>query len=143
MQNRNIYTVEEGKSKDTKLRGLKGTNEDISISQETESKGTMQNSVKRYKETPVKRHTGEKPQSKVCTGIEKKKPSPETQEKSQSSSQKVQRGKQVKRCKATLMQLKLYKPPPPSTKLGNSAAYCYVIGGRKDRVQKEHLSEAG
>ena len=31
----------------------------------------MQNSVKRYKETPVKRHTGEKPQSKVYTGIEK------------------------------------------------------------------------
>ena len=71
MQNRNIYTVEEGKSKDTKLRGLKGTNEDISISQETELKGTMQNSVKRYKETPVKLHTGEKPQSKVYTGIEK------------------------------------------------------------------------
>ena len=40
MQNRNIYTVKEGKSKDTKLRGLKGTNEDISISQETESKDT-------------------------------------------------------------------------------------------------------
>ncbi len=40
MQNRKIYTVKEGKSKDTKLRGLKGTNEDISISQETESKGT-------------------------------------------------------------------------------------------------------
>ena len=78
------------KSKDTKLRGLKGTNEDISISQEAKSKGTrqnrvkryketpvlkskgtMQNSVKRYKETPVKLHTGEKPQSKVCTGIEK------------------------------------------------------------------------
>ncbi len=94
----------------------------------------MQNSVKRYKETPVKPYTGEKPQSKVYTGIENP----------QSSSQKVQRGKQVKRCKATLMQLKLYKtPPPPSTKLGNSAAYCYVIGGRKDRVQKEHLSEAG
>ena len=82
--------MKEGKSKDTKLRGLKGTNEDISISQETElkgtrqnrvkryketpvlkSKGTMQNSVKRYKETPVKLHTGEKPQSKVYTGIEK------------------------------------------------------------------------
>ena len=31
----------------------------------------MQNSVKRYKETPVKLHTGEKPQSKVYTGIEK------------------------------------------------------------------------
>jgi hypothetical protein len=41
------------------------------------------------------------------------------------------------------MQLKLHKLPPPSTKLDNSAAYCYVIGGRKDRVQKEHLSEAG
>jgi hypothetical protein len=63
--------VKEGKSKDTKLRGLKGTNEDISISQETELKGTRQNRVKRYKETPVKRHTGEKPQSKVYTGIEK------------------------------------------------------------------------
>ncbi len=90
MQNRNIYTVKEGKSKDTKLRGLKGANEDISISQETElkgtkqnrvkryketpvpkSKGTMQNSVKRYKETPVKQYTGKKPQSKVYTGIEK------------------------------------------------------------------------
>ena len=53
VQNRNIYTVKEGKSKDTKLRGLKGTNEDISISQETELKGTRQNRVKRYKETPV------------------------------------------------------------------------------------------
>jgi hypothetical protein len=63
--------VKEGKSKDTKLRRLKGTNEDISISQETELKGTMQNSVKRYKETPVKLYTGEKPQSKVYTGIEK------------------------------------------------------------------------
>ena len=63
--------MKEDKSKDTKFRGLKGTNEDISISQETELKGTMQNSVKRYKETPVKLHTGEKPQSKVCTGIEK------------------------------------------------------------------------
>ena len=31
----------------------------------------MQDSVKRYKETPVKLHTGEKPQSKVCTEIEK------------------------------------------------------------------------
>ena len=40
MQNRNIYTVKEDKSKDTKFRGLKGTNEDISISQETESKDT-------------------------------------------------------------------------------------------------------
>ncbi len=30
------------------------------------------------------------------------------------------------------MQLELYKPsPPPSTKLDNSAAYCYVIGGGK------------
>ncbi len=36
MPNRNIYTVEEGKSKDTKLRRLKGTNEDISKSQEIE-----------------------------------------------------------------------------------------------------------
>ena len=71
MQNRNIYTVKEGKSKDTKFRGLKDTNEDISISQETESKGTRQSRVKRHKETPVKLHTGEKPQSKVCTGIEK------------------------------------------------------------------------
>ena len=40
VQNRNIYTVKEDKSKDTKFRGLKGTNEDISISQETESKDT-------------------------------------------------------------------------------------------------------
>jgi hypothetical protein len=51
------------KSKDTKFRGLKGTNEDISISQETESKGTkkttvrklkgtLQNRVKRYEENP-------------------------------------------------------------------------------------------
>jgi hypothetical protein len=71
VQNRNIYTVKEGKSKDTKLRGLKDTNEDISISQETELKGTMQNSIKRYKETPVKLYTGEKPQSKVYTGIER------------------------------------------------------------------------
>jgi hypothetical protein len=52
--------VKEGKSKDTKLRGLKDTNEDISISQETELKGTRQNSVKRYKETPVKLYTGRK-----------------------------------------------------------------------------------
>jgi hypothetical protein len=120
------------KSKDTKLRGLKGASEDISISQEAESKGTRQNrvkryketpvlkskgtrqnSVKRYKETPVKLYTSEKPQSKVYTGREKN-PSPKTQEKPQSSSQKVQRGKQVKRCKSELMQLKLHKPPPPS-----------------------------
>ena len=40
MQNRNIYTVKEDKSKDTKFRELKGTNEDISISQETVSKDT-------------------------------------------------------------------------------------------------------
>ena len=89
MQNRNIYTVKEVKSKDTKVRGLKGTNEDISISQETESKdtkkpqstsqkiqgrrvkrygetpvskskGTLQDSVKRYKETSVKLHTSKK-----------------------------------------------------------------------------------
>ena len=40
VHNRNIYTVKEDKSKDTKFRGLKGTNEDISISQETESKDT-------------------------------------------------------------------------------------------------------
>ena len=40
MQNRNIYTVKEVKSKDTKVRGLKGTNEDISISQGTVSKDT-------------------------------------------------------------------------------------------------------
>ncbi len=74
MRNRNIYTVKEGKSKDTKLRGLKDTNEDISISQETELKGTRQNRVKRYKETPVKLYTCEKPQSKVYTGIEKPQP---------------------------------------------------------------------
>ena len=60
MQNRNIYTVKEGKSKDTKLRGLKGTSEDISISQETELKGTRQNRVKRYKETPVLKSKGTK-----------------------------------------------------------------------------------
>ncbi len=71
MQNRNIYTVKEDKSKDTKLRGLKGTSEDISISQEAESKGTRQNGVKRYKETPVKLYTSEKPQLKVYTGKEK------------------------------------------------------------------------
>ncbi len=85
MQNRNIYTVKEGKSKDTKFRGLKDTNEDISISQETESKGTLQNrvkryeetpvpklkgalqdSVKRYKETPVNLHTGKNPSQKCA-----------------------------------------------------------------------------
>jgi hypothetical protein len=90
VQNRNIYTVKEDKSKDTKRRGLKGTSEDISISQEAESKGTRQkrvkryketpvlkakgtrqNSVKRYKETPVKLYTSEKPQSKVYTEKEK------------------------------------------------------------------------
>ena len=43
----------------------------IYISQETESKGTRQSRVKRYKGTPVKLHTGEKPQSKVYTGGEK------------------------------------------------------------------------
>jgi hypothetical protein len=58
VQNRNIYTVEEGKSKDTKLRGLKGTSEDISISQEAETKGTRQNRVKGYKETPVHKLKG-------------------------------------------------------------------------------------
>jgi hypothetical protein len=103
----------------------------------------LQDSVKRYKETPVKLNTGEKPQSKVCTGIgktpvlrHKKNPSPQVKRYTKES--------RLKGAKATLMQLKLYKPPPPSsTKLDNSAAYCYVIGGRKDRVQKEHLSEAG
>ena len=40
MQNRNIYTVKEGKSKDTKFRGLKDANEDIYIAG---------NRVKRYK----------------------------------------------------------------------------------------------
>jgi hypothetical protein len=103
----------------------------------------LQDSVKRYKETPVKLHTGEKPQSKVCTGTEKtpvqrhkKNPSPQVKRYIEES--------RLKGAKATLMQLKLYKPPPPpSTKLDNSAAYCYVIGGRKDRVQKEHLSKAG
>jgi hypothetical protein len=58
VQNRNIYTVKEGKSKDTKLRGLKGTSEDISISQEAESKGTRQNRVKGYKETSVLKSKG-------------------------------------------------------------------------------------
>ncbi len=96
MQNRNIYTVKEGKSKDTKFRGLKGTNEDISISQETESKGTrqsrvkryketpvpkskgtLQDSVKRYKETPVKLHTGKKTPVK-SVHWDRKNPSPET-----------------------------------------------------------------
>ena len=101
----------------------------------------MQDSVKRYKETPVKLHTGEKPQSKVCTGTEKN-PSPETKEKPQSSSQKVHRGKQVKRCKSNAYATQVIQAPP-STKLDNSAAYCYIIRGRKDRVQKEHLSEAG
>jgi hypothetical protein len=92
----------------------------------------LQDSVKRYKETPVKLHTGEKPQSKVCTEIEKP----------QSSSQKVHRGKQVKRCKSNAYATQVIQAPP-STKLDNSAAYCYIIRGRKDRVQKEHLSEAG
>jgi hypothetical protein len=104
-------------------------------------KGTLQDSVKRYKETPVKLHTGEKPQSKVCTGIEK----PQSRDTRKTPVLKrYTEESRLKGAKATLMQLKLYKPPPPSsTKLDNSAAYCYVIGGRKDRVQKEHLSEAG
>ena len=72
------------------------------------------------KKTPVQRH--------------KKNPSPQVKRYTEES--------RLKGAKATLMQLKLYKPPP-STKLDNSAAYCYVIGGRKGRVQKEHLSEAG
>jgi hypothetical protein len=38
----------------------------------------LQDGVKRYKEIPVKLHTGEKPQSKVCTGIEKKPQSRDT-----------------------------------------------------------------
>ena len=93
--------MKEDKSKKYKFRGLKDTNEDISISQENsvkryeetpvpklkgtlqnrvkryketpvpKLKGTLQDSVKRYKETLVKLHTGEKPLSKVCIGIEK------------------------------------------------------------------------
>ena len=76
-----IYS-ERRQVKKYKFRGLKDTNEELSISQETvskdtkktpvpELKGTLQDSVKRYKETPVKLHTGEKPRSKVCTEIEK------------------------------------------------------------------------
>ena len=103
----------------------------------------MQDSVKRYKETPVKLHTGKKTPVKSVhwnrkTPVQrhKKNPSPQVKRYTEES--------RLKGAKATLMQLKLYKPPPPSsTKLDNSAAYCYVIGGRKDRVQKEHLSEAG
>jgi hypothetical protein len=72
VQNRNIYTVKEGKSKNTKIRGLKGTSEDISISRRKQSQKVQgSNRGKRYKETPVKLYTGEKPQSKVYTGREK------------------------------------------------------------------------
>ena len=79
-------------------------------------KGTLQDSVKRYKETPVK-----------SVHWNRKNPSPQVKRYTEES--------RLKGAKATLMQLKLYKPPlPPSTKLDNSAAYCYVIGGRKDRV---------
>jgi hypothetical protein len=103
----------------------------------------LQDSVKRYKETPVKLHTGEKPQSKVCTGTEKKKTPVQRHKKNPSPQVKrYTEESRLKGAKAMLMQLKLSKPPP-STKLDNSAAYCYIIGGRKDRVQKEHLSEAG
>jgi hypothetical protein len=131
VQNRNIYTVKEDKAKDTKLRGLKGTNEDISISLETElkgtrqnrvkryketpvpkSKGTMQNSVKRYKETPVKLYTGEKPQSKVYTGIEKtpvqrhkKDPSPQVKRYKEESRLK---GAKQRLCNSSYTSL----PPP-------------------------------
>ncbi len=80
------------KQKSGKLRGLKGTNEDISISQEAESRGTMQNSVKRYKETPVQRH--------------KKNPSPQVKRYKEES--------WLKGGKLALMQLKLHKLPPPS-----------------------------
>ncbi len=66
MQNRNIYTVKEGKSKDTKFRGLKGTNEDISISQETESKGTRQSKSKDTKK-PQSNCTQVKNPSQKCT----------------------------------------------------------------------------
>ena len=74
----------------------------------------MQDSVKRYKETPVKLHTGEKPQSKVCTGTEKtpvqrhkKNPSPQVKRYKEES--------RLKGAKLALMQLKLHKlPPPPS-----------------------------
>ncbi len=112
MQNRDIYIVKEGKSKDTKLRGLKGTNEDISISQEAESKGTMQNSVKRYKETPVKLHTGKKTTVKSVhwnrkTPVQrhKKNPSPQVKRYKEES--------RLKGAKLALMQLKLHKPSPP------------------------------
>jgi len=96
-------------------------------------KGTLQDSVKRYKETPVKSVHWNR---KTPVQRHKKNPSPQVKRYTEES--------RLKGAKATLMQLKLYKPPPPSsTKLDNSATYCYVIGGRKDRVQKEHLSEAG
>jgi len=96
-------------------------------------KGTLQNRVKRYEENPspwVKRYI-----ERQCQKIQRnpsqtahrwktpvksvhwnrKNPSPETQEKPQSSSQKVHRGKQVKRCKrnAYATQVIQASPPPP------------------------------
>ena len=111
MQNRNIYTVKEGKSKDTKLRGLKGTSEDISISQEAESKGTRQNRVKGYKETPVKLYTGRKTpvksvhwRRKIPVQRHKKNPSPQVKRYKEES--------RLKGAKQRLCNSKIIQAPP-------------------------------
>jgi hypothetical protein len=73
------------------------------------------------RKTPVQRH--------------KKNPSPQVKRYKEESRLK---GANQNLCNSSYTSLS-----PPLTKLYNNAAYCYVIGGRKDRVQKEHLSEAG
>ena len=76
-------------------------------------KGTRQNGVKRYKETPVKLYTGEKPQSKVYTGIEK---TPVQRQKKNPSPQ-VKRYKEESRLKGAKQPLcnSSYTSLPPPT----------------------------
>ena len=171
MQNRNIYIQWKKTSQKIQIQGVKRhkwryiyiAGNRVKRYKETpvhKLKGTLQNRVKRYEENPspwVKRYIARQCQKiqrnpsqtahrwktpvksvhwnrKTPVQRHKKNPSPQVKRYIEES--------RLKGAKATLMQLKLYKPPP-STKLNNSAAYCYVIGGRKNRVQKEHLSEAG
>jgi hypothetical protein len=85
-----------------KFRGLKGTSEDISITRRKQSQKVQGRTESKYTKKPQSKCTQEKNPSQKCT-LEEKNPSLKAQEKPQSSSQKVQRGKQVKRCKSELM----------------------------------------
>ncbi len=96
-----------------KIRGLKGTSEDISISRRKQSQKVQDRTESKDTKKPQSNCTQEKNPRQKCTR-EEKNPSPNAQEKPQSSSQKVQEESRLKGANQSLCNSRYTSLPPPS-----------------------------